>query len=39
MKNKKIVTNNACYCSTTMVTSKIIKETVENLFQLDLDKP
>ena len=36
---KKIVTNYACYCSTTMVTSKITKETRENLFQLDFDKP
>jgi len=32
MKNKKIVTNYACYCSTTMLTSKIIKETIENCF-------
>jgi len=39
MKNKKIATNYACYYSTTMVTSKIIKETIEHLFQLDLDKP
>ena len=37
-ENKKIVTNCACYCSTTMLTSKIIKETVDNLFQFDLDK-
>jgi len=33
MKNKKIVTNYACYCSTTVLTSKKIKETIENLFQ------
>jgi len=38
-ENQKIVTNYACYCSTTMVTSKIVKETIENLFQLDLDLP
>jgi len=38
MKNKKIVTNYACYFSTTMLTSKKIQETVENLFQFDLDK-
>ena len=25
-ENKKIVTNYACYCSTTVLTSKIIKE-------------
>ena len=29
----------ACYCSTTMLTSKIINETIENLFQFDRDKP
>jgi len=29
----------ACYCSTTMLTSKITKETIENVFQFDLDKP
>jgi len=39
MKNKKIVTNYACYCSTTMLTSKITKETIENISQFDPDKP
>jgi len=39
MKNKNIVTNYACYCSTTTLTSKIINETIENLFQIDVDKP
>jgi len=29
----------ACYCSTTMLTSKIIKEPIENLFQFGRDKP
>jgi len=38
MKNKKIVTDYACYCSTTLLSPKIIKETVENLFQFDRDK-
>jgi len=27
----------ACYCSTTMLTSKIIKETTDNLLQFDFD--
>jgi len=36
-KKKKIVTNYACFCQTTMLTPKIIKETTENLFQFDLD--
>jgi len=39
MKNKKIVTNYDCYCSATMLISKIMKGTMENLFQFDLDKP
>jgi len=39
MKNKEIVINYACYCSTTMLTSEIIKETIENLFQFGRDKP
>jgi len=51
MKTKKIVTNNACFCSTTMLTSKIITEIIEilklrgvqiaatKMFQVDLDKP
>jgi len=30
--------NYACYSSTTMLTSKIIKPTIDNLFQFDLDK-
>jgi len=30
MKNKKIVTNNVCFCSSTMLTSKIITEIIEN---------
>jgi len=30
--------NYACYSSTIMVTSKIIKQTIDNLFQFDLDK-
>jgi len=38
-KQKKIVTNYVCYCSTKMMTSKIIKEALENLFPLDLNKP
>jgi len=38
-KQKKIVTNYACYCSTTVLTSEIMKQTIENLFQFDLDKP
>jgi len=38
-KKQKIVTNYACYCSATMLTSKIVKETIANLFQFDLDKP
>jgi len=37
MKNKKIVTNYTCYCSTTTLTSKIIKETIENVIQFDFD--
>ena len=37
MKNKKIVTNYACYCSTTTLASKIIKETIEHVFQFNLD--
>jgi len=28
----------ACYSSTTTLTSKIIKQTVDNLFRFDLDK-
>jgi len=28
----------ACYSSTTTLTSKIIKQTIDNLFQFDLDK-
>ena len=36
-KNKKIVTNYACFCQTTMLTPKMIKETTENFFQFDLD--
>jgi len=39
MKNKKIVTNYACYSLTRMLTSKITKETIENVFQFDRDKP
>jgi len=39
MKTKEIVTNYACYFSTTMLTSKLMKETIENLFDFDLDKP
>jgi len=34
---KTIVTNYACFCQTTMLTSKIVKETTENLLQFDLD--
>ena len=30
MKNKQIVTNNVCFCSSTMLTSKIITEIIEN---------
>jgi len=30
---------NTYYCWTTMFTSKIIKESIESLFQFDLDKP
>jgi len=30
--------NYACYSSTTTLTSKIIKQTIDNLFQFDLDK-
>jgi len=37
IKNKKIVTSYACFCLTTMLASKIIKENIENLFQFDLD--
>jgi len=37
MKNKKIVTNYTWYYST--MTSKIIKESIENLFEFDRDKP
>jgi len=33
---KKIVTNYACFRQTTMLTTKIIKETIENIFQFDL---
>jgi len=29
-KQQKIVTNNACFCSATMLTSKIIPEITEN---------
>jgi len=36
---KKIVTNYACHCLTIMLTSKITKETMENVFQFDRDKP
>jgi len=39
MKNKKNVTKYACCCSTTMLASKIIKETIEHVSQFDLDKP
>jgi len=39
MSNKNIVTNYACYSSTKILTSKIIKETVGYLFQVDLNKP
>ena len=38
-EKQKILTNYACYRSTTMLTSKIINETIENLFQFDRDKP
>jgi len=38
MKHKKIVTNYACYFSTTMLTSKMMG-TIENVFQFDLDQP
>jgi len=38
MKNKKIVTDYACCRSTTLLSTKMIKETVENLFQFDFDK-
>jgi len=38
IKNLKIVTNYACYCSTTTLTSKIKKETTENVFRFGLDK-
>jgi len=34
---KKIVNNYACFCQTTMLTLKIIKETIKNLFQFDPD--
>jgi len=30
MKNKKIVTNSVCFCSSSMLTSKIITEVIEN---------
>jgi len=30
--------NYACYSSTITMTSKIIKQTIDNLFQFDLDK-
>jgi len=33
---KKIVSNYACFCQTTMLTPKIIKETIKNLLQFDL---
>jgi len=39
MKNKKMVNNHAYYCSTTRLTSEIIKKTIENLFPFDLDEP
>jgi len=39
MKTKKIFTNYACYCLTTVLTSKIMKAAIENLFQFDRDKP
>jgi len=39
MKNKENVINYACYYLTTMLTSKIIRKTIENLFKFDLDKP
>jgi len=29
MKNKKLVTNNVCFCSSTMLTSKIVTEIIE----------
>jgi len=38
-KTKKIFSNYVCCCETTMLTSKIIKEIIENLFQFDFDKP
>ena len=38
-EKQKIVTKYACYSSEAMSTSKIIKETKENLLQFDLDKP
>jgi len=34
---KKIVSNYACFCQTTMLIPKIIKENIENLLQFDLD--
>jgi len=36
-KKQNIVTNHACFCQTSMLTPKITKETIENLFQFDLD--
>jgi len=30
-KQSKIVANNVCFCSSTMLTSKIITEIIENL--------
>ena len=38
-EKQKIVANYACYCLTRMLTSKITKETVENVFQFDHDQP
>jgi len=29
--------NNSCYSSTITLTSKIIKQTIDNLFRIDLD--
>ena len=34
MKNKKIVTNDVCFCSSTMLTSRIITEIIENHSEL-----
>ena len=38
-EKQKIIYQFACYCSTTMLTSKIITEPIENIFQFNLDKP